>query len=180
MAAISLKEKAVFAGLGVFLLYVLTIAWWFLQAPNRAQEKKKLESAKAQAQRERKTISERAYWNNLYDQEASEIPVLGEGQGADTVWMRAIEDVAASNHVFVSEFKPGKEDVEEWSGDMQKISVDIKWTAAVESLVKFLHALENSSQGKFDVSALSFSPSRRQGFMSGNMTLVCIYKRSED
>lgn len=180
MAAISLKEKAVFAGLGILLLYVFTVLWWFMQADERAAEKKKLKSAKEQVLREQKTISQRAYWDELYEQEASRIPVLAEGQGADTVWMRTIEDIAASNHVFVSEFKPGKEDVEEWSGDMQKISVDIKWTAAVESLVKFLYELQNTDQGKFDVQALNFSPSRRQGFMSGSMTLICIYKRSED
>lgn len=180
MAAISLKEKAIFAGLGMLLVYIFTIAWWFLGSPERESEKRKFENARAKAMREQKTISERSYWNGLYDEEASCIPVLNVGQGADTVWMRTIEDIASSNHVFVSEFKPGREDVEEWSGEMQKISVDIKWTAAVESLVKFLYELQNSDQGKFDVQSLNFSPSRRQGFMSGSMTLVCIYKRAED
>lgn len=180
MGSMSLREKAVLAGLGILVLYAFTIGWWFMGSSRRANEKRKYDNAMARVQRERKTISERKYWNDRYEEEASRIPVISMDQGADTVWMRAIEDIAASNFVFVSEFKPGKEDVEEWSGDMQKISVDIKWTAAVESLVKFLYELQNSDIGKFDVQSLNFSQGRRQGFMSGSMSLVCIFKRSED
>lgn len=180
MGSMSLKEKAVLAGLAVVIVYALTIGWWFLGSSGRAAEKKKWHNARAQVQKERTTISERGLWEERYEEEASRIPVIASDQGADTVWMRAIEDIAASNHVFVSEFKPGKEDSEDWSGDMQKISVDIKWTAAVESLVKFMYELQNSDQGKFDVQYLSFTQGKRQGFVSGNMTLVCIFKRSED
>lgn len=180
MAAMSLKEKAVLAVSGILLLYIFTVAWWFLQADDRSTEKKKFNSARERVLREQKTISERSYWNDLYEQEASSIPVLDVEQGADTVWMRTIEDIAKSNYVTISEFKPGKEDVEEWSGEMQKISVDIKWKGAVESLVKFLYELQNSEQGKFDVQSLNFSQTRDQGFMSGSMTLICIYKRAKD
>ena len=60
---------------------------------------------------------------------------------------------------------------------MLETCVDVKWTGAVESLVKFMYALENTEKGKFDVKSLSFSSGKRKGFMSGSMTLICIFKR---
>ncbi len=174
MVSKALKEKAVFIALGVAVLYALTIGWWFLGSKDRVAAKKRYDNAKATVLREKRTISEQHIWNERYDQEAALIPVVGEGQGADTVWMRVIGDLAASNHVFVSELKPGEEVL---TGDMQETSVDIKWTGAVESLVKFMYELENTDKGKFDVNSLSFSPGKRQGFMSGTMTLTCIFKR---
>ena len=62
-------------------------------------------------------------------------------------------------------------------GNMDEVNLDVKWTGALESLVKFIYELENSDAGKFDVSALNFSPGKRQGYLGGSMTLKCIFKR---
>ena len=171
----SLREKAVLAVAGAVVVYALTAAYWFMSAKKSwADSRKRLDRTRAAAASEEKTISERSYWDDRYEDEASQIPVVDEGKGSDTVWMRVIGDLARQNNIFVSDVKPGKE---EEAGDMTQITVDVHWTAAVESLVKFMYALENTDLGKFDVKYLHFTPSRKQGYMGGTMTLACIFKR---
>ena len=120
-------------------------------------------------------IGERELWDERYEAEASQIPVVEEGQGSDTVWMRIVGDVAKKNNVFVSDIKAGRR--MESIGNMDEVNLDVKWTGALESLVKFIYELENSDAGKFDVSSLNFSPGKRQGYLGGSMTLKCIFKR---
>ena len=174
MVSKSLKEKAVFSALGILVLYAGTIGWWFLASSSRSKAVKRYEDQRAVVMREKKMISEKKLWEERYEEEASLVPLLDEAQSADTVWMRVIGDIASMNNVFISDIKPGTEEI---AGDMLETSVDIKWTGAVESLVKFMYALENTDKGKFDVQSLSFSSGKRKGFMSGSMTLVCIFKR---
>jgi len=173
--AMSLREKAVFAGLGVFALYALTVAYFFLAG--RAQwtaAADKYERAKATCERERKVISERSLWDQRYEEEASRIPVVDDGKGADTAWMRVIGDMASSNFLFTSTLKAaGETDMD----DMKQTTVDIAWSGAFESLVKFMWEIENTDKGKFDITFLSFSQGKAKGYLSGNMTLNCIFKR---
>ena len=172
----SLKEKAVFAGLGVFLAYALGAGWWMMSGKASIEDaKKQMERAKSICEREKRLISERPEWDERYEEEAALIPEVGDGDNSDTVWMSVMDKIAQDNSVFITERRPGKE---EMSGDMQQTTVDIKWTAALESLVKFMHELENTDDGKFDIQSLSFSPGKRKGFLSGTLTLTCIFKRN--
>ncbi len=170
------KERAVICGLAMFALYAAAAGYWFVKGRYAWEDAAKtLQRVKTAVEKERRTISERSKWDELYDEEASRIPVVEAGQGADTVWMGVMDGIAKETNIFVTERRPGKEEV---SGDMQQTTVDIRWSGAFESLVKFLYALENSEKGKFDVQSLNFSPGKRKGYLSGSMTLVCIFKRS--
>ena len=172
--AASVKEKAVMAGLGVAALYALAAGFWFVKGRYSWEDARKtLARTEANLQKERRTISERAMWDGLYNEEASRIPVVEAGQSADTVWMGVMDEIAADTSIFITERKPGK--VED-AGDMKQTTVDIRWSGAFESLVKFLYELENTDKGKFDVQSLSFSPGKRKGYLGGNMTLVCVFK----
>lgn len=171
----SLREQAVLAALGAAALFGLTGAYWAIKAkPQWADARKKLENVKRGYEREADMISQREEWEERYVEEASQIPVVDGAQGADTMWMRVIGEVAKANNVFVKELKPGKI---EPMGDMDSVKVDVKWDGALESLVKFMHALESSDEGKFDVFALSLNQTKKQGYLSGSMTLTCIFKR---
>lgn len=173
--AMSLREKAVLAGLGVFVLYALTVVYFIFAG--RAQwtaAAKKYNDAKAKYERERRVISERALWDRRYEEEASLIPVVDDGKGADTAWMRVIGDIASTNFLFVSTLKAsGEREME----DMKQTTVDMTWNGAFESLVKFMWEIENTDRGKFDIQSLSFSQGKAKGYLSGNMTLNCIFKR---
>ena len=161
MGGMSLKEKAVLAVMAMVALYALAAAYWFMGCRDTwADAAKKLAKAKSRYEMERKMISERADWDERYVEEASQIPVVEARQGSDTVWMGAVDKIAEKNYITVSDRKPGKE---EMSGDMQQTTVELKWTGAVESLVKFMHELENTEEGKFDVQELGFKQGRELG-----------------
>ena len=175
MTAKAKNERIVAVVLGVLVAYaLLAILWFMVFSKSWSDAAKRFERSKSAYERERKTISERTMWDDRYEEEAAQIPVVGDGQGVDTKWMSEMDDLAKGNNVFVSERKPGPQ---EEMGDMMQITVDVKWTAALESLVKFMYALENADSGKFDVQAISFSQAKRQGYLSGTLTLTCIYKR---
>ena len=53
------------------------------------------------------------------------------------------------------------------------------WEGALESLVKFMHELENTTEGMFDVGYLNFKPSSKKGYMKGSFTLTCAYMRED-
>ena len=43
-----------------------------------------------------------------------------------------------------------------------------------------MHELENTSEGMFDITQLSFKPiSSKQGYLSGSFTLNCAYMREK-
>lgn len=170
-------EKTVIAALVTLAVYAATAAWWFIGCGKSWEDSaKRLARAEDTYLKERKTIAGRAEWERRYAEEASQIPVVEAGQGSDTFWMGVMDEIAKKNNIFVTERKPGRE---EEAGDMQQVTVDIRWTGAVESLVKFMYELENTPKGKFDVQSLGFSPGKKKGYMSGTMTLVCIFKRKD-
>ena len=101
MVSKSLKEKAVLSALGIVVLYAATIGWWFLASSSRSKAVKRYEDQRAVVMREKKMISEKKLWDERYEEEASLVPLLDEAQGADTVWMRVIGDIASTNNVFI-------------------------------------------------------------------------------
>ena len=53
------------------------------------------------------------------------------------------------------------------------------WEGALESLVKFMHEIENTSEGMFDMGSLNFKPSAKKGYLKGSFTLTCAYMRED-
>ena len=155
MVSKSLKEKAVFAALGILVLYAGTIGWWFLASSSRSKAVRRYEDQRAVVMREKKMISEKKLWEERYEEEASLVPLLDEAQSADTVWMRVIGDIASTNNVFISDIKPGTEEI---AGDMLETSIDIKWTGAV---ARIAHAIQGSGDNRRPARVLSLQHSHR-------------------
>lgn len=178
MAVRSLKEKAVLGALGMAALYALAVAVWFMSASGAwASAKKKHDSAVKRIAREDRMIAEKDKWDQAYRDEVLQIRELDSGQNPDTFLYGLVQDIAGRNHITVSSQKTNKEGV---ADEMKRMTVDIEWTGALESLVKFLYELETTDEGKFDVEAINFNPyTKRPGFLTGKMTLTCIYRRQE-
>ena len=105
------------------------------------------------------------------------MPTFAFGKATDTTWQRKMDELAEKHHISISERQPGKE-VEK--GDVLELPIEVKnWEGALESLVKFMHELENTSDGMFDVGYLSFKPSPKKGYLKGSFTLTCAYMREE-
>ncbi len=124
-----------------------------------------------------KLIGERQKWNDAYEDEKSQMPTFAFGKSTDTTWLQKMDELAEKHHISILQRQPGKE-VEK--GDVLELQIEVRnWEGALESLVKFMHELENTAEGMFDVGYLNFKPSSKKGYMKGSFTLTCAYMREE-
>lgn len=174
----SLREKAVFAVFAVLLLYAGAAAYWFLGA--EAAWKKASKRYRAELKRfdsEAALIAERRYWNEAYEKDKAAMPMFAFSTATDSVWLRKVGDLARSNLVYISSIKPGEEITE---GDVLELPIEIdSWEGSLEALVKFMHGLENSPDGMFDIKRLDLRPSSKKGYLRGSMSITCAYMRGE-
>lgn len=171
-----LKEKATMAVVGVVLLYAAAVALWFFNAESAWKRAAKLYGKECDRyEQEEKLISEKRKWNELYDREKAAMPTFEAGKATDTVWLRKVEDLARTNLVLITSIDSGKE-VE--AGDVLELPIEVKsWEGSLEALVKFMHALENTTDGMFDIKEISLKPSQKKGYLKGSLSITCAYMR---
>ena len=173
----SLREKAVMAMVGVIVLYAIAAGVWFFSAES-AWKKAAKQYAKARDtyQREVKLIGEKRKWTEAYEAEKAQMPTFESGKATDTTWRRKLDELAAKHHVAITSARTGKE-IE--AGDVLELPIEeVKWEASLESLVRLMHELENTSEGMFDITQLNFKPiGSKPGYLSGTLTLNCAYMR---
>ena len=183
MAKISLKEKAILTGVGIFILYALTVGFWFLKSGSRTAARNVLKKEEAKTRNEVDLISKSSYWEGEYQDEVARIPKLEPGEEAETKWWRRVTEIASSNDLKIQGKKTesGKfSENAEPAENMERIVFDVDWEGSMDTLVKFLYALRDSEKGLFDVQSLDFKPiAKKQGFLKGKMKIVCMYKTSE-
>lgn len=174
----SLREKAVLAVVGVVALYAVAVGLWFMSQEDAWKKAAKTyDKAKKTYEAERKLIGERQKWNDAYEEEKSQMPTFAFGKATDTTWLQKLDELAEKHHISISQRQPGKE-IEK--GDVLELQIEVRnWEGALESLVKFMHELENTSEGMFDVGYLNFKPSSKKGYMKGSFTLTCAYMRED-
>ena len=174
-----LRQKAVTAVLGVVVLYALAVILWFTsQEAAWRKARKNYESAKAKVASERKMISQKRRWTEDYELEKKAMPLFSGDQATDTKWLSVVDELARTNHVWISQRENGKEIQ---AGDVYELEVVGRgWEGALESLVKFLHILENTDRGMFDVKTLNLKPNgAKKGYLKGSFSVSCAYMREE-
>lgn len=178
MGAMSLKEQAVVAIIGVIAAYALAVGTWFMYAEDAWKKSVKTYNKAVETyNKEKKLISERAKWEKAYEEEKSHMPFFASGKSTDTTWLAKMDEIAAKNHIFISQRQGGKE-IE--AGDVLELPIEVKsWEGALESLVKFMHELENTDEGMFDFKQINFRPSNKKGYLKGSFTLTCAYMRED-
>ena len=178
MSGMSLREKAVLSSIGMALLYGLAIALWFMSQEAAWKKAAKTDDrAKAQYESERRLISEKAKWNQAYEDEKALMPTFEAGKATDTTWLGKMDALAAKHHITISQRQSGKETE---SGEVLELPLVVKnWEGALESLVKFMHELENTDEGMFDIRSLNFKLSSKKGYLKGSFTLTCAYMREK-
>ena len=151
MNTMSLKEKAVLATVMMALLYAVAVALWF--------------------------TSQSAAWAKAAKTYARAKATFEAGKATDTTWLGKMDALAAKHHISISQRQSGKE-VE--SGEVLELPIEVRsWEGALESLVKFMHELENTDEGMFDIRSISFKPSSKKGYLKGSFTLTCAYMREK-
>ena len=171
-----LREKAMLAVVAVVVLYAVAVGVWFFSAESAWKRAAKAYRRECDRyEQEEKLISERRKWNELYDREKAAMPTFEAGKATDTVWLRKVEDLARTNLVLITSIDSGKE-VE--AGDVLELTTEVKsWEGSLEALVKFMHALENTPEGMFDVKEISLKPSQKKGYLRGSLSITCAYMR---
>ena len=174
----SLVEKAVFSGVVVAALYAGAVALWFtVQEPAWKKAVDAYGKAKKSYEAQRKLVGEKHRWNDAYEEEKSQMPTFAFGKSTDTTWLQKMDELAEKHHILISQRQSGKETEK---GDVLELPIEVKsWEGALESLVCFMHELENTADGMFDIGYLSFKPSSKKGYLKGSFTLTCAYMRED-
>ena len=174
----ALREKAMMAVAGVIVLYAIAVATWFMSAES-AWKKAAKNYAKAREtyQKEVRLIGEKSKWIEAYEAEKAQMPTFEVGKATDTTWQRKLDEIAEKNHIQITSKQIGKETE---AGDVLELPIDVKtWEGSLEALVRFMHELENTNDGMFDITQLNFKPSSKKGYLRGNFTLNCAYMREK-
>lgn len=177
MNEVSLRQKALAAVVFMVALYAVAVATWFLNAEAawKRSQRNYLRAQKAY-ESECRLIAERQQWIDAYDKEKSQMPLFDGSKATDTTWLEKMDTLAVKHHIFISQRQAAVKEIAE--GEVKELPIEVKqWEGSLESLVRFMHELENSSEGMFDISQLSMKPSSKQGYLRGNFTLNCAYMR---
>ena len=174
----SMRERAVMAVLGVIALYAIAVGLWFVSAePAWKKSARAYQRAKDAYQREEQLIGEKRRWEEAYEAEKAAMPTFELGKTTETTWQRKLDELAEKHHVFISSAEPGKE---KEVGDVLELPIEVKsWEGSLEALVRLMHELENTAEGMFDITQLSFRPSSKKGYLRGSFTLNCAYMREK-
>ena len=156
-----MREKAIMAMLGMAVLYAFAVILWFTSAESSWKKAAKAyDKAKKTYQSEVKLIGEKKKWTDAYENEKATMPTFEAGKATDTTWRRKLDEIAAKHLIVISSAQTGKE-VE--AGDVLELPIEVKsWEGCLESLVKFMHELENTNDGMFDITQLNFKPSSKK------------------
>lgn len=178
MAGMKLKEQAVAAVLGMVALYALAAGLWFMHSEAAWKKaRRQYDKAVETYDRECRLIAEKRKWTDAYEAEKAAMPTFEAGKATDTTWLKKMDELAEKHHIAISQRQSGKE-VE--AGDVLELPIDVKtWEGSLESLVKFMHELENTGEGMFDIRSLNFKPSSKKGYLKGSFTLTCAYMRED-
>ena len=173
-----LRQKALMATAGVIVLYAIAAGVWFFSAEAAWKKAAKgYDKAKDTYQREVRLIGEKNKWAKAYESEKAQMPTFEAGKATDTTWRRKLDEIAAKHNIIISSAQTGKE-VE--AGDVLELPIEVKsWEGCLEALVKFMHELENTNDGMFDITQLNFKPSSKKGYLRGSFTLNCAYMREK-
>lgn len=176
MNEMTLRQKAVAAVLFVVVLYALAVTTWFLHAESAWKKAKKTYDRACETyERECRLIAEKQLWTDAYEEEKAAMPTFGEAKATDTTWLQKMDELAQEHRVLISQRQAGKENSE---GEVLELPIEVKqWEGSLEALVRFLHELENSDEGMFDISQLNMKPSSKSGYLRGSFTLNCAYMR---
>ena len=177
MSEMGLKEKALVAVVGVIVLYAVAVGTWFLVSEKAWRSAaRKYDTEAKRFEKEEALIAEKRKWNDAYESEKAAMPTFEIGKATDTTWLRKVEEIAKTNLVLITKIDAGKE-VE--ADDVLELPIEVgSWEGSLEALVRFMHALENSQEGMFDVKSISLQPNKsKPGYLKGSLSLTCAYMR---
>ena len=178
MSGMGMRERAILAMLGVIGAFALVVCSWFFYFDSAWKSSKRAyETAKSTYRKESALIARKADLADEYEAAKKDMPSFQADKATDTTWQRKVDELAEKHHIVISRAQPGKE-IE--AGDVFELPIEIgQWEASLQSLVEFMHELENTGEGMFDIKAINMRPSNKKGYLKGSMSLTCAYMREK-
>ena len=174
----SIKEKTIAAIVAVVLAYALAVGLWFMRQEGEWRSSSKTyERAVKRYREEAQLIAEKNKWADAYEEEKARMPLFEADKHTDTTWFRRMDSLADKFHIAIGQKQGGKEIT---AGEVLEFPIEVKsWEGSLEALVRFIHELENTDEGMFDIRSISFKPSSKKGYLKGAFTLTCAYMREK-
>ena len=173
-----LREKAIMSMLLMAALYAAAVATWFMHSEKAwSRAKGKYESACRTYRKEKDMIANKAKYAEDYEKAKSFMPMFEASKTTEATWLKKMREIATKNLVVIGqdEAKP-----EVAGDDVHELPIEVRsWEGSLEALVKFMHELENTDEGMFAITDLSFRPSSKKGYLRGSFTLNCAYMREK-
>ncbi len=127
---------------------------------------------------QREMIAARDAWEGRYDAVKDRMPVFSRTDQVSTYWL-SIMDAAADEHGLKIIQRSQRD--ETLVAGVCELPIEVRsWEGTLESLVRFIHALE-SEGAMLEIRELRVSPIReRQGYLKGSFLLSCAYMRADE
>ena len=182
MVGSGLKQKAVTAIVVMAVLYAAAVGVWFLTV--RTSWKKAAQgyetACKAYAAEEA-LIDQGDMWAERYKTARDQMHMFTEAESKhiDTTWIEIVSRLAEENFVRVTDMNANnKADVDD---EVHILPITgIRFEASLEAVVRFMYALDTSTEGVFNVRDLTLDPiNNKPGYLKGTCEISCAYMVEE-
>lgn len=179
MAGRTIQEKRILSVAGVVLAFVVLFGLFYAKGlPYWRKSWKQYANEKALYARECALIAKKPDLLVEYDREKSQMKLFEPDEDTKTTWLRKIDKLAREHMITLSSLQAGEEAQD---GEVYELAIEVRnWEGALDHLVPFMHELENSDDGMFDVRSISFTPNPKTGRLKGSFVVTCAYMRGTD
>lgn len=175
MAGRTIQEKKILTVFGVILAFSLFGVFYAKIAKSWKGAWDGYKGEKARYARECALIAQKSDLQDAYDREKSLMQMFSADEDTKTTWLRKFDKLAEDHRITLTTRQALDETQD---GEVYELAIDAKnWDGTLDHLVPFLHELENTSDGMFDIRSLSFKPNPKTGRFKGSFVITCAYMR---
>ena len=175
MAGRTIKEKKILTVLGVVLAFAAFGLFYARIAQSWKDAWKGYDNERKRYQRECELIRRKPALLVEYDKEKSQMKMFDEEEDTKTTWLRRFDKLAEDHLISLTSRQAGDETQD---GEVYELAIDARnWDGTLDHLVPFMHELENTADGMFDIRSISFKPNPKTGRLRGSFVVTCAYMR---
>ncbi len=158
------------------MVVLIGLSYWFgkPRLDNWRELGANREAVERRVQLAERVIGQKGYWDERLDALRGKVSVYPPDKDATADYLRILERVAKANNVNLVRRRARKE---KSFGNLYELGIDCTWEAGLESLTRFMHALEleNVTMNIDDLTIALVSGSK--GKLKGDFSLICVYTR---
>jgi len=157
------------------LVVLVLPTWFFFAAPRLEETRERLdrqETTRADLEQEGRLAEQAAVWQARLESTLTNLVVYPAQKDVTADLLIKVEGLATTVGLVLTRREPQKE---KRHGDIGSLDIKCNWEGSLESLVRFLFALQQD-HGRLDVGQL-YVKSESRGVLKGTFTINCSYVR---